>query len=137
MKAHLLPGLALLLFTGCVAVNHPAGQPPVSDPNAYRPVEFARLVSGAYTQELDRQLVSVRGKFNYAFSRDGRSLEGRLACLDPAVPGQVAIVFGEDLKDRVTALKTGEPVTLRGQVRAVVNPVYGAGTYLEAYFIDP
>lgn len=129
--------LAAALLTGCVGVNYQLGQPPVSDPNAYAPVEFAKLVSGAYTQELDQKLVSVRGKFNYAFSKDGRSLEGRIASLDPAVPGQVAVVFGEGLKDRVTALKTGDPVTLRGKVRAVVNPIYGAGTYLEAYFIDP
>jgi hypothetical protein len=141
MKKFLIPGLALVLLTGCVGVNYQVGQSPVSDPNAYQPVELAQLRSGAYTRELDQRLVSVRGKFNYAFGRDGRSLEGRLASLDHAVPSQLAVAFGEGLKDRVTALKTGDPVTLRGKVRAVqVTSGLGAswaGTYLEAYFIDP
>lgn len=141
MKTLVALSSALVLLTGCVGVNYQMGQPPVSDPNAYAPVEFAKLVSGAYTQELDQKLVSVRGKFNYAFSKDGRSLEGRIASVDPTVPGQLSVAFGEGLKDRVTALKTGDPVTLRGKVRAVqVTSGFGAswaGTYLEVYFIDP
>lgn len=132
----------LVLLTGCVGVNYQVGTPPESDPNAYAPVEFPKLASGAFVAELDGKLVSLRCRFNQAFSQDGRSVEGRVSSPEPGAVGMVAVSFHDSLREKAISMKMGEIVTLRGKVRAVqsthmLSGKAWTGNYLETYFIDP
>lgn len=134
--------LAALLLTGCVGVNYQLGQPPTSDPNAYASVEFAKVASGAFVQELDGRLVSLRCKFTQAFSLDGRNLQMRVSAIDPATPGQIGVAPVDALREKVVTLKTGDTITIRGKIRTsttthMVSGKSWSGSYLEAYFIDP
>lgn len=142
MKTFKLLPVVLTLLTGCVGVNYQVGTPPESDPNAYAPVAFSKLASGAFVAELDGKLVSLRCRFNQAFSQDGRNVEGRVSSPDPSVVGIVAVAFHESLREKAIGLKIGDIITLRGKVRAVqstqvLSGKAWTGNYLEAYFIDP
>lgn len=134
--------LSAVLLTGCIGLTTPPTPTPVSDPNAYAPVEFAKVSSGAFVQELDGKLVSLKCKFTQAFSLDGRNLQLRVSAIDPGTPGMIGVSVVDSLREKAVGLKTGDVITLRGRVKTstTTHMVSGAswtGSYIEGYFIDP
>jgi hypothetical protein len=142
MKTNASVLLASLLLTGCVELTTTPAPTPVSDPNAYAPVEFAKVASGAFVQELDGKLVSLKCRFTQSFSLDGRNVQMRVSAIDPGTPGMIGVSVVDSLREKAVVLKTGDVITLRGKVRTstTTHMVSGAswtGSYIEGYFIDP
>ena len=129
--------MAACLLSGCAnfeATTAPTSQP-VSDPSAYKPVEFAKIASGGFAAELDGKLVSLRCKFLQAYSLDGRGLMAQVSAVEPGVPGGLGISFHDYLKEKAVTLKMGDTIVVRGKVKTATN-VYATGNFIEVYFLD-